>query len=119
MQLRVKSKFWIEDQRGRPLFGSGRKLILEKIDELGSIKAASEALHMSYRAVWGKIRTTEERIGFKLVATSPGGGRHRGTTLTPAAKELIELFRQLTDQGNQQADQLFQKLLDTWNRNTP
>ena len=116
MQLRVKSKFWIEDQNGRPLFGGGRKLILDKIDELGSIKAASEALHMSYRAVWGKIKTTEERLGLKLVATSPGGGRQRGATLTPAAKELIKLFEDLTEQGNQQADRLFQDLIATWNQ---
>lgn len=108
--LQVKSKFWIEDEKGRPIFGSGRQAILEKIDELGSISAAAADLKMSYRAVWGKIRTTEQRMGTRLVETRPGGGRGRGTVLTPAAKKLIETFRRLNEQGNRQADRLFEKL---------
>jgi molybdate transport system regulatory protein len=109
MRLRVKSKFWIEDQKGRPVFGGGRQRILERIDQLGSIKAAAEDLKMSYRAVWGKIRTTEQRLGFQLVDTNLGA-RSRGARLTPAAHRLLDLFDQLQTQGNAQADQLFERL---------
>ncbi|MBW2092926.1 MAG: LysR family transcriptional regulator, partial [Deltaproteobacteria bacterium] len=71
MGLQIKSKFWIEDDKGRPVFGQGRRIILEKIDESGSIRAAAIDLKMSYRAVWGKIRAAEERLGIKLVETFP------------------------------------------------
>ena len=110
MKLRVRSKFWIEDGDGQPLFGGGRLIILEKIDELGSIKAAAEDLKMSYRAVWGKIKTTEERLGVKLVETTVGGGRQRGARLTSEAKELLTMFKELQETGNDQADALFQKV---------
>jgi molybdate transport system regulatory protein len=111
LPLKVRSKFWIVDEQGRPLFGQGRRIILEKIEELGSIKAAAEDLKMSYRAVWGKIKTTEERLGLKLVETTPGGGRNRGTNLTPAARQLLKVFQQMHEQGNLQADALFQTLI--------
>jgi len=110
VKLRIRSKFWLEDERGRPLLGGGRQKILEKIDELGSIQAAARDLNMSYRAVWGKIKTTEERSGIKLLETVPGGGRNRGARLTPQAKDLLTLFQQLHEQGNDQADALFKKL---------
>ncbi len=111
MDLKVKSKFWIEDAKGRPVIGGGRKKILEKIDELGSIRAASEDLKMSYRAVWGKIKTTEKHLGIKLVETTQGGGSNRGAKLTPAARQLLELFQKLHEQGNRQADALFKRLI--------
>jgi molybdate transport system regulatory protein len=108
--IKVKSKFWIVDEKGRPVFGGGRMLILQKIDELGSMRAASDALKMSYRAVWGKIKTTEERLGMSLVETTPGGGRGRGAALTPAAKSLLRLFEELSEKGNALADELFHQL---------
>jgi len=110
MALRVRSKFWIEDDQGRPIFGRGRGLILEKIDELGSIRATAMELQMSYRAVWGKIKATEERLGFKLVETSRGGGRGRGARLTPEAKKLLGMFQELHRQGNTLADNLFNRI---------
>ena len=109
-KLRVRSKFWIVDESGQPLFGGGRRRILEKIDELGSISAAAEELKMSYRAVWGKIKTMEERLGLNLVETHVGGGKNRGAQLTPQAQKLLAMFQELHDRGNQQADKLFEKL---------
>ena len=81
MTLKVRSKFWIVDEQGRPLFGQGRRIILEKIEELGSIKAAAEELKMSYRAVWGKIKATEERMGHPSLWKPP---REAAATGAPA-----------------------------------
>ena len=113
MALRVKSKFWIEDEKGGPVFGHGRQQILEKIGELGSIRAAAKDLKMSYRAVWGKIKTAEERLGIKLIETFPGGGKNRGARLTPEAKELLLRFRQLHELGNSKADEMFKEIFKT------
>ncbi len=110
MALQIKSKFWIEDEFGRPVFGQGRRIILEKIDELGSIRAAATDLKMSYRAVWGKIKTAEERLGIKLLETFPGGGKNKGARLTKEAREFLDMFKRLQNQGNAQADKLFKKV---------
>ena len=110
MKLKIKSKFWIEDEKGKPVFGGGRRAILEEIDKRGSISAAAEALHMSYRAVWGRIKATEKRLGLKLVAASPGGGPKSGARLTPEARTLLERFAELSERGNQAADELFEDI---------
>jgi molybdate transport system regulatory protein len=110
VEFRVKSKFWIEDDHGRPVLGAGRTLILETIAEHGSIKAAADALGMSYRAVWGKIKSAEEHLGLKLVETRAGGGPSRGASLTPDAERLLNLFHELHEQGNRTADEIFRKV---------
>ena len=110
MEFRVKSKFWIEDDSGRPVLGAGRTLILETIAEQGSIKAAADVLGMSYRAVWGKIKSAEERLGMQLVETRAGGGPSRGANLTPDAERLLGMFHELHEQGNRTADEIFKKV---------
>lgn len=112
MTFKIKSKFWIVDDQGRPVLGSGKRLILQTIDETGSIKAAAEHLKMSYRAAWGKIKVTEERLGFKLVETSVGGGKNRGARLTEEARQLLKMFKELQEEGNRQADILFQRVFN-------
>ena len=68
-KLSIKSKIWIEDESGKVVFGTGRLRILELVDRYGSIHAAAKELKMSYRAVWGKIKATEERLGQSLWRT--------------------------------------------------
>lgn len=106
-KLNVKSKVWIEDVNGKVVFGSGRAEILNAINEHGSIVAASKVLRMSYRAVWGKIRASENRLGRSLVekrVDSHGGG----SDLTPFAKALLEHFTHMDDLIRTTSDRLFQ-----------
>jgi molybdate transport system regulatory protein len=77
------------------VFGEGRYQILLALDELGSLAEVSRHLGMSYRAVWGKINATEERLGVKLVVRNSGRSKSNNTTLTPAARYLIEKFAKL------------------------
>lgn len=109
-KLVIKSKIWIEDEAGDMVFGSGRLRILTAIEEQGSILAAAKELHMSYRAVWGKIKATEERLGRPLLSRRVGGAQGGGSELTPLGRALIERFRQLQDLTEQQADSIFQDL---------
>src|SRR5208337_3664984 len=90
--LSVKSKVWIEDENGRVVFGTGRLYILQAISRHGSIRAAAQELKMSYRAVWGKIRATEKRLGQSLLYRKTGGLRGGGSELTPFAREIIGKF---------------------------
>ncbi len=63
MPFKPRTKIWIADQGDHVPFGMGRVKILEAIEEQSSINAAAKALKRSYRAVWGKINATEERLG--------------------------------------------------------
>jgi molybdate transport system regulatory protein len=107
-KLTIKSKTWIEDESGRMVFGTGRLRILELVAQYGSIHAAAKELKMSYRAVWGKIKATEDRLGQTLVRRKPDGTRRGGSELTPFANNLMERFRQLHDLVEKEADLLFE-----------
>jgi molybdate transport system regulatory protein len=107
-KLAVKSKTWIEDESGKVVFGAGRLRILELVARCGSIHAAAKELRMSYRAVWGKIKATEDRLGQPLVRRKSDGTRRGGSELTPFAGNMMERFRQLQDLVEREADDLFE-----------
>jgi len=106
-KLTVKCKIWVEDGYGNVVFGSGRLLILSAVEEHGSILAAAKALGMSYRAVWGKIKATEDRLGQPLLTKRTGGSHGGGSELTPFARALIERFEHLDNLIRTTSDTLF------------
>ena len=73
------------------LFGMGRAQLLDKIEECGSLRKAAGEMSMSYRAAWGKIKTTEKVLGFKLVEKDRGN--KTGYRLTEAARALKTSYR--------------------------
>ena len=107
-KVRVKSKVWLEDPQGRIIFGLGRMRILRAIEKCGSLNAAAKELKMSYRAVWGKIKVTEEALGKPLLIKSQGGSAGGGSTLTPFAHKLMERYLALSRIIYTHADELFE-----------
>ncbi len=98
----VHSKIWIEDEEGHVVFGEGRYRILEAVDRLQSLQKAALELKMSYRAVWGRIKASEERLGKALVAREG-----RGSRLTPYAAQLMSRYLELQKRIRQEADAAF------------
>ena len=95
MGFYIRSKIWIEDDEGKVIFGLGRFRILSAIDRCGSINAAAKDLGMGYRAIWGKIKTTEESLGNPLLTRTAGGKTGGGSQLTPLARKLLEEFEKI------------------------
>jgi molybdate transport system regulatory protein len=111
MKYGLRTKIWVVDPAGNVLFGMGRVKILEAIDRDGSINAAAKALKMSYRAVWGRIKATEERLGRELVVRTTGGASGGGSTLTPYARDLIREYKDFRGRIIEDADARFEKML--------
>jgi putative molybdopterin biosynthesis protein len=63
--------------------------VLVAIDERGSIRLAAQALGLSYRHVWGHLKTWEQELGVPLVAWVQGTPAH----LTPFAERLVAAER--------------------------
>jgi molybdate transport system regulatory protein len=101
-----RTKIWIEDQKGEVVFGLGRYRILETVQRTGSLNAAAKELKMSYRAIWMRIRASEERLGKALVVRQANGSR-----LTPFAERLMVQFRQLLTRVERQSDQFYENLM--------
>jgi molybdate transport system regulatory protein len=102
----IRSKIWIEDMEGNVVFGLGRYRMLEMIGRLGSMHAAAIQLQMSYRAVWMRIRTSEERIGKHLVVREG-----KGSKLTTFAENLMKQFKRLHAIVEAESDDVYKSLI--------
>ena len=89
--MEIKYRIWIEEG-DKVLFGKGRENLLGAIEECKSLSAAAKKLKMSYRAAWGRLKASEERLGIKLVENSPD---RKGMRLTDEARQILEKFEKL------------------------
>ena len=108
--MEIKYKIWIE-RDGKVIFGRGRDDILTAIESGHSLNAAARKLEMSYRAAWGRLRASEERMGLKLVEAGP---HSKSIQLTPEAMAIIERFEKLEREMDVLASEAcreFQKLI--------
>ena len=104
--MKIHTKIWIENDDGKLLVGEGRLKIFHAILKTGSLSAAARELGMSYRAVWGKVRATEDRLGVKLVKGMAGGAKHGGAVLTEEAVEFIRRFEEFSEKATETVEEL-------------
>lgn len=102
----IRSKVWIEDTDGNVVFGDGRYRILDMVDRTKSLQGAAKELKMSYRALWGRIKASEARIGQPLVARNG-----RGSCLTPFARKLMNQFQKIKDDVLSESDTVYDDLM--------
>lgn len=89
--LHLRINLWLENDDGRLFFGMGRYVLLEHINECGSLKQAAEVLGMSYRAAWGKMKQTEKMLGAPLIAKN--GNNRTGYKLTDLGQDLMMRYK--------------------------
>ena len=89
--MKIKHKLWLEKD-GRVIFGPGRFELLEAVEECQSLSAAAKKLKMSYRAAWGRLRASEDRLGIPLVELTDN---RQGMRLTEEAQKLKTAFLEL------------------------
>lgn len=111
-KFRIRSKIWVEDTKGKLVLGPGRLRIFDSIERTGSIHAAAKELGMGYRAIWGKIKATEQRLGKSLLVRSVGGHHGGGSQLTPQAESLVKAYRNMQDHLTEAADKFFESIFE-------
>ncbi len=91
---RIRGRIWME-RDGELYMGWGRAMLLERIDEYGSIAAAARSMKLGYRNAWLWVEAANRLAPSPLVEKvtgGPGGGR---TRLTDEGREVVERYRQL------------------------
>ncbi len=89
--LEVRSKLWIE-AGGEPVFGKGRRILLEAIGTYGSINQAAKEINISYRKAWSYIAAMEKRLGMRLIERRVGGRHGGGASLTADATAFLRRY---------------------------
>jgi len=109
--MRIKSKIWIEVE-GEPVFGRGRRFLLEAIDSHGSINSAAKETGVSFRRAWSHIKAMEDRLGVKLVERTVGGKNGGGAVITPEARAILKRFEILENDVRKIVDRRFAALFE-------
>jgi len=86
--------------------------LLMAVDESGSINQAAKQVGLSYKGAWQMIERANNLAPKVLIATSTGGSKGGGTSLTAAGQSLLKLFTRLELQHRQFLQQLNQSLAD-------
>ncbi|MCF8054024.1 MAG: LysR family transcriptional regulator [Deltaproteobacteria bacterium] len=92
--MEIKHKIWLEKD-GKVFFGSGRGALFKAILKHHSINAALKkeaGMDMSYRAAWGRLKASQERLGIQLVSSE---NKRIGTELTKEGEALMMFFEKL------------------------
>ena len=91
-RLRPRVKGWLTWDSAF-VMGPRYVLLLEGIDEAGSIRAGCGRTGMSYRTCLNRLRQMERVLGAPVVRTSRGGASRGGATLTPLGRRLVRTYR--------------------------
>ncbi len=91
---RVNGRVWVEKD-GELYLGWGRILLLQKIDELGSIAAAAQEMKLGYRNAWLWIDAMNRLAPSPLVEKKVGGERGGFAHLTDEGRKAIGEYKEL------------------------
>lgn len=112
--MQIRSKLWIEVE-GEPVFGRGRRFLLDAIDRYGSINRAAKEINISYRKAWSYIRAMEQRLDLKLVERQAGGKYGGGAVLTQEARKFLRRYEELERGIEAIVDRRFEKIFTEGN----
>lgn len=73
-------------------FGPGIAQLLQKVEELHSLRAAAIAMGMAYSKAWTILKASQKALGFPLLYSTTGGKHGGGAVLTPQAKKLLAAY---------------------------
>ncbi len=110
-QLKGHYKLWLSLQNGDGIMGDGKWLLLESIQETGSISHAAQKLNISYRKAWGDIKKAEELLGVSLIIKARGGSAGGGSTLSEQGKKLVKAYSRFHKHFDKAFHKSFEKFL--------
>jgi molybdate transport system regulatory protein len=108
--MKIRFKVWLEKTDREVLFGEGRMQLLRAIAEEGSLAQAAKKMEMSYRAAWGRLKASEDRLGFPLTEKEPDLGKRGGLRLTAQGRALLQKYETVYRALEEKIDQLEKKL---------
>lgn len=92
-------------------FGPGIAELLERVDEVRSLRKATISMEMAYSKAWRIIKTAEESLGFPLLRSTTGGRGGGGAELTPEAQDFLQRFRGFEEAVRGYADEAFLEII--------
>jgi molybdate transport system regulatory protein len=97
----------------KPFFGPGTAMLLQYIQECGSVFAACEKMKLSYSKGRAMLRNLEHELKYPLVQLSKGGEGGGGRAwLTPEGERFLEIFTSYSNMVHDYAKNQFNMMQD-------
>ena len=90
----VRGRIWVEKD-GELYMGRGRAMLLERIDEFGSIAAAARSMKLSYRNAWLWVEAVNRLAPAPLVEKVKGGVGGGHARLTEEGRKAVAQYSEL------------------------
>ncbi len=96
----------------RAFLGGDRIVLLEAIEESGSISGAARQVGVSYKTAWDAVDAMNNAAEKPLVIRATGGRGGGGTKLTDAGKDAVRMYRVLQGEHQRFVERLEERLGD-------
>jgi molybdate transport system regulatory protein len=106
LQVRSRISFYQTDPEHEGSFCRGIALLLQGVNEYGSLSLASKRLGMAYSNAWKRVKNCEEIFGFDLIVRNGA----RGSTLTREGEKLLATYQQISAEINEYVEKRFRDL---------
>ncbi len=90
----VRGRIWLEKD-SQLYMGWGRVMLLERIDQFGSIAAAARSMRLGYRNAWLWVAAMNRLAPAPLVEKTTGGVGGGHARLTGEGRRVIAEYKQL------------------------
>ena len=90
LQLKLTIRLYSDDNER--CFGPGIALLLSRVREHSSLRAAAISMNMAYSKAWKIVRTAEDVFGCKLLDSTIGGSHGGRAILTPEAERTLSAY---------------------------
>ncbi len=90
----VRGRVWLEKD-GELYMGWGRAMLLERIEQLGSIAAAARSMKLGYRNAWLWIESANRLAPSPLIEKTTGGAGGGHARLTDEGKRAVAHYKNL------------------------
>ena len=111
-ELQAHYKIWLSLKNGDGILGDGKWQLLSKINELGSISKAAEAIGISYRKAWGNLKKMEVLLNIPIIQKQRGGAKGGGcTVLTENGIKIITIYSKFHNNIELSFNNTFRKFL--------
>ena len=92
-------------------FGPGVAELLERVDQLHSLRKATIEMDMAYSKAWKIVKVAETNLGFQLLKSVTGGKGGGGAELTPDGKSFLAAYRRFEEAVRSYADEAFVEIM--------
>ncbi|HPO12007.1 MAG TPA: LysR family transcriptional regulator [Candidatus Hydrogenedentes bacterium] len=101
-------KLWLTAS-GSGVFGQGKWKLLEAIQREGSLRAAADALSISYRKAWGDLKQAEAALGIVFLERHRGGSGGGESCLTEDGQKWMREYARFHAEVVKKVQQAFKQ----------